>query len=69
MGWPRVFEDIMVLSNRAEGIISLYDVSELTSPVLIAEIYTNGLPDIAAYYDGKVYVPVGQYGLLVIKTN
>lgn len=69
LGWPRVFEDIMVLSNRAEGIISLYDVSELTSPVLIAEIYTNGLPDIAAYYDGKVYVPVGQYGLLVIKTN
>ena len=68
-GWPKIFGDVMVLSNRAKGIISIYDVSVITSPEVIAEIYTNGLPDIAAFYDGKIYVPVGQYGLLVIKTK
>lgn len=68
-GWPKIFGDVMVLSDRAKGIISIYDVSVITSPEVIAEIYTNGLPDIAAFYDGKIYVPVGQYGLLVIKTK
>ncbi len=68
-GWPIIYGDIMVVSERMTGKIALYDISQITDPKAIAKFTSNTSPDIACVYGDKAYVPLGNYGLMVVDLN
>ena len=65
-GWPIVFGNYMLLSERVTGNIAIFDVSEITSPKMLAKYTSNTSPDIACVYEDKAYIPLGNYGIMVI---
>jgi len=68
-GWPVVLGDVLVVSNRVGGILSIYDISDITNPSQIAYYETNASPDLATRDGNTLYVPIGNYGFMVINLD
>jgi hypothetical protein len=68
-GWPVVLGDVLVLSNRASGILSVYDISDIYNPTQLAYYETNASPDLATRDGNTLYVPIGNYGFMVINLD
>lgn len=68
-GWPVVFGNILVVSNRVGGILSIYDISDITNPSQIAYYETNASPDLATRDGNTLYVPIGNYGFMIINLD
>lgn len=56
----------LVASWRAEGVITVLDVSDIAHPHMLAQVTTNASPSTAVFVDGRILLPAGRGGLLEI---
>lgn len=56
--------NILYLSERATGVFSIIDVSDIKNPILMQRYVINGSPDVAYAGDGYVLLPAGHSGLI-----
>ena len=66
-GKPRRCGDWMVITERAEGLITLCDASAFPTLKVIARAKTTASPDLA-WTDGEsIFIPGGRQGLILLK--
>ena len=68
-GWPVIYDNLLIVSHRIGGTVSIYDISDITNPKNIAIYKTNTSPDLAMKDGNKVYVPLGNYGFMIINVE
>lgn len=66
-GIPRSDGRYVVLTARSARCAALYDFSDMGNPRLVRNWRLSGNPDLAAFYRGKVIIPAGHQGLLLMK--
>jgi hypothetical protein len=64
-GKPSVYENILYVSNRLNGTVTVLDISNLKEPRLQRCFRVDGNPDIIIRYKNRVAIPAGYQGLLV----
>ena len=55
---------LMIAANRATGVITVLDVTELTKPQIVATLTTNASPSKAIFVGERILLPGGRGGLL-----
>lgn len=55
------------ISNFMDNYISLVDISDFSSPVLLHSEMTSGKPEAGCFWNGKAVFPCGYQGLLIEK--
>jgi hypothetical protein len=67
-GMPRVSpEGLVVLTNRIQREIALYDFRIPEQPVFLKHWKVAGNPDIAEFHQGRILVPCGYQGVIMQK--
>ena len=56
--------DLMIAANRAAGVITVLNVTELTKPRIVATLTTNASPSKAIFVEERILLPGGRGGLL-----
>ncbi len=56
--------DKMIACDRANGIVSALDISDIENPVLLAKLSINASPSKALWTDAGIYIPGGHAGVL-----
>lgn len=64
-GKPRMFGDLLILTERAKGVIILADASEPEDLKVFCEVRTTASPDLAYMDDEHIWIPGGRFGLLI----
>ncbi|WP_198000057.1 LVIVD repeat-containing protein [Gimesia alba] len=65
LGKPTIFNDRLYTADRASGLITIADISNLTKPVLIEQFHTIGNPGRICIQNQKMIIPDGPHGLMV----
>ncbi len=68
-GYLCASDDRLISSDRISGLIRITDISDITSPRLLAKIETNASVSNALVSDGRILVPGGRMGLLSVRTD
>ena len=58
-----LLKDRMVFTERARGLISVADVSDLTAPKMVAHASTPASPGRPVIFGGKIYIPLTYGGI------
>lgn len=66
-GKPKIYKNIMVVSERIEGDVFIIDISDIHKPELIEKYNFAGNPDIACIIENKIYIPLGHQGIGIIE--
>ena len=62
-GRPTITGNILIASDRINGLIHIVDISDLANPDVIKTIKVNGNPDSALVVGDEILIPVGYQGL------
>ena len=65
LGKPTIFNDTLYIADRAYGLITIADISNLKKPKLIEQFYTTGNPGRIRVHQQKMIIPDGPHGLMV----
>ena len=57
-------DGVMIVANRAQGVITILDVINLAQPRILAKLTTNASPSKAIFVDDRIFLPGGRGGLL-----
>ena len=68
-GKPKVFGEILTVSDRIDGNVTVCDISSPESPVLLFSAKFNGHPDILQVSGGNVYIPLGHQGICAVRLD
>jgi len=68
-GYLYAKDGILVSSDRISGLIRITDISDIHSPRLTACVETNASVSNALISDGRILVPGGRMGLLLVKLD
>ena len=66
-GKPRIFGQLLVTTERAEGIITFCCCGDLHHIQAISQMETTASPDLAVADGQNVYIPGGRQGLLIFE--
>ena len=66
-GKPIVKDNILYISDRINGYVTICDISDINSPKLLFREYFAGYPDTPHPTDDGVLVPLGHQGIAKIK--
>ncbi|MBQ8509830.1 MAG: hypothetical protein IJ493_07990 [Clostridia bacterium] len=66
-GKPVVRGNLLCVTDRLDGYVTLCDISDPASPRLIRQLNFSGHPDMACPIDGGVILPLGHQGLGFVK--
>ena len=69
VGRPTVIGNYLFVSNRIDGIITVYDISDISSARVLCTMTLDGNPDVVCADGSTAYIPLGYQGLLVIDTK
>lgn len=64
-GKPNITGNILTVSNRYRGTVTITDISDISAPRLIDRISTAGNPGAAVIHKGSVMIPAGYRGLMI----
>jgi hypothetical protein len=67
-GKPTVIGNYLLVSDRINSHIHIYDISNLGAAVKIGTLSVDGNPDVIISDGTKAYIPLGYQGMLVIDT-
>ena len=65
-GKPRIANDLMVITERAEGYITICRIHDPAHIECRIQIRTTSSPDLACIDDQFIYLPAGRHGMLVL---
>ena len=63
---PVVKDNILYISDRINGYVTICDISDINSPKLLFREYFAGYPDIPCPVQDGVIVPLGHQGIAKI---
>ena len=66
-GKPRIFGQLLVTTERAEGTITFCCCRDLHHIRTISQMETTASPDLAVADGKSVYIPGGRQGLLIFE--
>jgi hypothetical protein len=67
LGKPTVFKDHLYCADRASGLVTVADVSDLRKPEMVEQFVLQGNPGRIAVNEEWVAIPAGVGGLLVLE--
>ena len=67
LGIPRAEGNRVVVTNRSERKVSVWDFSDPSSPKLLRKYSLSGNPDVGAFFHGRAVIPAGHQGLVMEK--
>jgi len=65
-GKPRIADDLMVITERAEGYITICRIHDPAHIECRIQIRTTSSPDLACIDEQFIYLPAGRHGMLVL---
>ena len=65
-GKPRIFGNLMVITERAEGYITICQIHDPERIEARVQIRTTASPDLACVDEKSIYLPAGRHGMLVL---
>ncbi len=68
-GRPTIAGNMLIASDRINGLIHIVDISDLANPNVVKTIEVNGNPDSALVVGDNVFVPMGYQGLFRFKLS
>lgn len=64
-GKPTIYADRLYTANRATGVVSIADISDMTKPKLIEQYEFPGNPGRVIVHNASMIIPDGYHGLLI----
>ena len=64
-GKPRIDGKLLVMVERAEGVVTFCDFSDPLRIRVLSQARTTASPDLPAFDGERVYIPGGRQGLLI----
>ncbi|MDD5604100.1 MAG: hypothetical protein PHG48_08540, partial [Eubacteriales bacterium] len=68
-GKPCVSGNIMFVSNRLEGTVTILDISDIKASVCVTRFTVEGNPDIIVESGGLAAIPAGYQGLMLFRMD
>ncbi|WP_298866879.1 hypothetical protein [uncultured Gimesia sp.] len=65
LGKPTIFKDRLYIADRATGLVTIANISDLTKPDLIEQFHTIGNPGRICVHHKMMLIPNGPHGLMV----
>lgn len=65
LGKPSIFNNRLYITDRATGLVTIANISDLTKPKLIEQFHTIGNPGRICVHKDKMLIPDGPHGLMV----
>jgi len=64
-GKPTIYADRLYAANRATGVVTIADISDITKPKLIEQFELPGNPGRVIVHNKAIIIPDGYHGLLI----
>ena len=68
-GKPAVYGNILTVSDRIEGNVTICDIKSPEAPELLFRARFNGHPDIVFVYEDTAYIPLGHQGICAVRLS